>query len=395
MTRSLAALLTLIALLGCRGPNDGDEREGSVATSAIVSAQEKDVFWRKYERDRDDIEKKWKEENGGRAWAGDYLAWKESFLESALVDMFVATRDERFLDELVSRVDTVFSLRDDRIDRRDEVRGKVLPAWGRFPDVGRETRTGTWVCEMVQNGLITYPIAELVSIVERSENLGPKFGEKAARYRDRLIETVDAFDSDWDNDGAGGFYRFPRGYAKVYPPHEGRYLPYNRALLMGRTMMALAETNIGDAHRQKYRERVRNMAKFFLDDAHLPSDGDRIVWAYAPWEQTVEDVAHGGLDTDFFAIAGKHAEYTNVGRRDIDRFIQTFKRISNDPTKMAGAVNGDGGSGDQRDHNEVCGRYLGLAAHDPSIAKRCEKVIANGFDERQAGYAKMLRYRRN
>jgi hypothetical protein len=306
--------------------------------------------------------------------------------------MFIATRDEKFLDELVTRADIVFSIRDDRINRKDEVRDKVLPAWGRFPDVGRETRTGTWVCEMVQNGLITYPIAEFVRVVEASENLKPKYGDKAARYRDRLAETVDAFDADWDN--SGGFYRFPRGYAKVYPPHEGRYLPYNRALLMGRTMIALAETNIGDGRKQKYRDRVRGMAKFFLDDSHTPND--RIVWGYAPWEQTVEDVAHGGLDTDFFAIAGKH-DYANVGRGDIDRFIETFKRISNDPKKMAGAVNGDdggGGGGDQKDHNQVCGRYLGLAAHDPSIAKRCEKVIADGFDERQSGYAKMLRYRR-
>lgn len=389
--RFVALLAPVLLCAACAGdPSDASEDVGT-SQDAVVTDAELRKFWDRYRRDADDIEKSWRSNNGGRAWGGDFLAWKESFLETALVDMYVATKDPKLTDELVKRADIVFSLRDDRIHRKDEVRGKVVKAWGRFPDVGRETRTGDWVCEMVQNGLITFPIAELVSLADKSPALAARYGDKIDRYREWLVETVDAFDDDWDDGGSKGFYRFPRGYAKVYPPHEGRYLPYNRALVMGRTMVMLEDSKIGDAKKSKYRERVRKIARFFFDDAHTP--GSRYVWGYAPWEQTKEDVSHGGLDVDFFAIAGK-AGYSTVGRGDIDRFIETFQEITKQDGKLAMNVAGDHGSGDQKDANEACGRYLDLAAYDARLVKRCEKVIRDGFDPKQLGYAKTLRYRR-
>lgn len=396
MLRRLVAVGIAVALgfTGCADSAAEDDDKVGSSEAALVKPAEVNRFWQRYTRDKEDIEKQWRSDNGGRPWGGDYLAWKESFLETALVDMYAATKDVAFLDELVKRADVVFSLRDDRINRKDEVRGKIVPAWGRFPDVGRTTRTGDWVCEMVQNGLITFPIAEFVHYADNSQGLRQHFGaDKIDRYRDRLVETVDAFDADWDDNGGQGFYRFPNGYAKVYPPHEGRYLPYNRALLMGRTMIMLEASNIGDARKAKYRERVRNMAKFFLDDAKKVDSDSRLVWGYATWEQSPEDIAHGGLDVDFFAVAASH-DYSSVGRADVDRFIGTFKQVSRDPNKIARSVDGHIGGGDQKDANEACGRYLDLAAHDASLVKRCEKVIADGFDERQIGFAKTLRYRR-
>jgi len=308
--------------------------------------------------------------------------------------MYVATKDPKFLREATTRMDVVLSLRDDRIQRKDDVRGTVIPAWGRFADVGRETRSDTWVAEMVQNGLITYPIAELARVVEETPALKAELGEKAARYRDRVVETVEAFDADWDDAGEEGFYRFPKGYAKVYAAHEGRYLPYNRALVLGKTMIALEHTSIADAKKAKYRERVRNMARFFLHDA-TKIDGDtRLAWSYATWAPEVEDVSHGGLDVAFFALAGKE-DYSSVGDADVARFVETFEKISSNEKQLTSRVNGDTSGGSDDEHsNETCGRYLDLAAHDRSLANRCKTVIEEGLDERQHGYAKMLRYRR-
>ncbi len=394
----LLSLGTAALVLGCA--HDAPSDEGVTSSEALSNAKPAEVaqFWKRYnEREpKSQIGKEWHEDNGGRAWAGDYLAWKESFVETSLIDMYMATRDVAFLDELVKRIDIVFDLRDDHLEdgkgRKDEVRGKVMPAWGRYPDVGRDTRSGVWVCEMVQNGLITYPIAEFVYLADNSQTLRQHFGDKIDRYRDRVVDTVDAFDPDWE--GSAGFYRFPNGYAKVYPPHDGRFLPYNRALVMGRTMIMLEGSKVGDDKKAKYRDRVRRMARFFLDDARTMDGGHRYMWTYARWEQSApEDASHGGLDTDFFAIAGK-ASYTTVGRQDIDRFIGTFENMSKNPSKIDGNVNGGDSGSDQKDANETCGRYLDLAAHDPKLATRCEKVIADGFDEHQAGYAKMLRYRR-
>ena len=67
--------------------------------------------------------------------------------------------------------------------------------------------------------------------------------------------------------------------------------------------------------------------------------------------------------------------------------------IKNASTQMLGSLNDDRGS-DPKDANQVCGRYLDLAAYQPAFANRCRTVIENGFDERQHGYAKMLRWRR-
>jgi hypothetical protein len=189
------------------------------------------------------------------------------------------------------------------------------------------------------------------------------------------------------------FYRFPKGYARVYPPHEGRYLPYNRALVMGRTMMMLEESKLSDSKRQKYRERVKKIARFFVENArHVEG---RTVWEYATWTPPpdgVEDSSHGGLDVGFIALAGQRS-YTTIGKGDIDGFTATFKRIARDKGKIAQKVSGEY-EGDFKDSNETCGRWLDLAALDKGLAKTCSTVIGKGFDEHQAGYAKMLRWRK-
>jgi hypothetical protein len=138
--RAIVAMgMTLLATAACGTASDEDVSASD--ESELVSAAEAKTFWDRFAKDDEDVAKKWASDNGGRAWAGDYLAWKESFRQVALVEMYEATKDPAYLDELAKRIEVVFSLRDDKKNMKDVVRGKVVPAWGRYPDVGRETRT--------------------------------------------------------------------------------------------------------------------------------------------------------------------------------------------------------------------------------------------------------------
>jgi hypothetical protein len=386
-------LWTLSLLLaGCVVEVSGEDllgEEEDLTRSTAVSKHKIDRFWKRFKDD--DIRKSWASENGGRKWAGDYLAWRESMRQRALVDMYLATKDVAFLDELVKRARVVFSLRDDVRGKRDKVRGRVMKAWGRYPDVGISHRTGTWVCEMVQNGMITYPIADFVRIAHRSSALRARYGDTIARFRKKLTDTVDAFDDDWDDMGDEGFYRFPKGYGKVYPYFEGRVLHYNRPLALGRTMMLLEQAGISDHHRHKYRKRVRMMARFFLRDTWRGKSGSR-VWYFSKFNPSVENVSHGGIIAGFIALAKKR-DYTKVGRSDLEGFVETFLRITRHRDRIAATVDGKYGGYDQKDSNQACGRWLDLAAHRRDLVRRCSWVLDHGFDTQQVGFAKSLRYR--
>lgn len=387
---ALPALVAACLALGCVVDADpGDDVASEEAAATAVTKSEIAWFWKHY--DDADIVKEWHAKDGGRAIAGDWLAFHESFRQRALLDMYVATEDFAFSDELVDRIDTVMSLRDDQLGRKDEVRGKVMKAWGRFPDVGIDHRTGTWVCEMVQNGMITVPIAAFVRLATHSKAVEQRYGAAyVAKLREKLAETLDAFDADWDGGGDEGFYRFPKGYGKVWAPFEGAYLPYNRPLSLGTAMIHLEDGGIGDQHAAKYRERVRKMARFFLHRAWM-KEGN-MVWRYATWNATLENVSHASIVAEFVSAAG-HTSYATVGHGDVDDLIGTFRDVTRHASKLSGYVDGSAGM-DQKDDNQACGRWLDLASHEPKLVERCAKVLAAGFDSKEVGYAKTLRYRK-
>ena len=153
-------------------------------------------------------------------------------------------------------------------------------------------------------------------------------------------------------------------------------------------MAALIESDIGDHLRGKLRERVRKMARFFIRDARV--DNGTYVWNYATWTPGVEDVSHAGIDVEFIAAAG-HVKDTSVGDGDIKLFMETFRRITNDESKVDHLVNGAGG-GDQKDNDQACGRWLALASYDRTLIRRCDKAIEHD-DPMSLGFARTLRYR--
>lgn len=356
------------------------------------NAPEVQAFWKEFKNKDVDIAKEWAKDDGGRAWAGDFLAFHESLRQVALVDMYYATKSTEFLDEAERRMRVVLSLRDNQKNQKDVIRGKVLPSWGRYPDTGGGPRKDLWTVEMQQVGMITYPMAMAMKAIHDDAALKPKYGAFETELRDALVLAIDAFDGEWTDASSEGFYKFPKGYGRVWPAFEGAYLPYNRPLGLGRAMAYLVDVGVPAAKSDKYKERVKKLGAFFKGDTH--KSGSHVVWNFATWNTSAENFSHAAIDASFIAIAGRYP-WSGISKSDVNDFIASFEFLTKNPMQIASYVDGSGGGNgtfDAKDANQSCGRWLELADWVPKLTKNCGPALAAGFDSKQVGEAKVLRY---
>ena len=93
---------------------------------------------------------------------GGRLAWGESYLLAALVEMFAVSHDDTHAAHIVALGDWIDRARDDLHGRRDEVRNRIMPAWSSAHY--SKGRRYTWA---VHTGMIAAPLARFAAIVKR------------------------------------------------------------------------------------------------------------------------------------------------------------------------------------------------------------------------------------
>ncbi len=158
---------------------------------------------------------------------------------------------------------------------------------------------------VVHDGMITYPIAMLVEIVQADPDLRAPYAEKAQHYLQTMRRNIfDRWERYWlDTAEGAGAYRGVEAPTMRYP---NRILPHNQYLALGRTYLVLADAT-GDAF---YRERAEKMARNFKQ--YLVERDGACVWHYWDWVENAqpgnsgfEDRSHATIDVDFVRQAAR------------------------------------------------------------------------------------------
>jgi hypothetical protein len=253
--------------------------------------------------------------------SGAELAWGESYRLMAYVAMYEASGDVEYLEKVMGRFDEIIKIRDDKKMVKDEIRGRILPAWCSTKYTGGKEYA--WI---VHAGMITYPITRFAYLILRDSELKEHYGEKARGYVAAIEETVHAFDDAWREDRSKneGWY---------YGDYLEKGLPLNQQNALGRTLAALWLAT----GKEQYRERAEKLANFFNNC--LKRIDNRYVWSYWPYGGSAEDISHAAINVDF-AFTCYRANIL-FAKRDMIRFANTLKACIREEG-FAGKVDGSG-----------------------------------------------------
>ncbi len=270
------------------------------------------------------------------------LAWAESYVLMSFVSAYEGTQDIAYLDRVFEHAAIIMANRDDRQNRKDEIRGKIMPAWS----TGAYTK-GKRYAWNVHAGMITYPIARACYLVRRD-----KLGIETDDMVKLLTESVDCFDPDWrdgpvDNEG---YY---------HAPSLKGVLPYNQQNATGRTMVMLWMIT-GE---QKHRDRAAKLAYYFKNRLRTIGEGEtaRYDWSYRGTSGS-EDLSHAAINADFAFVSYRAGIVFDP--QDMHRFARTLHHCRQ-KEGFAGAVNGRGGG----QQGQQAGRWGHLAMVDRSLRR--------------------------
>lgn len=154
----------------------------------------------------------------------------------------------------------------------------------------------------VHDGMVTYPVAQLIEAVYRTPALHERYLGKAQAYERLLAKHfLDRWQKTWtDLPDGRGLYKFTPHQTQRFPDTS---LPHNQYLALARTWLVLQSVP-GVERRDEYRDRAARMARNFK--AHMKSNGQAYLWNYwdfLPTENvprhSPEDIGHGSIDVGF------------------------------------------------------------------------------------------------
>jgi hypothetical protein len=327
--------------------------------------------------------------------AAGNLAWRESWLMMSLMEMYRATGDCWFLDELVHHADLVWSWRDNLRGKQCEVRQRSLPAWG-----STGFSNNKWHVWLVHAGTIMAPIADFTRLAFEKDELRASYGSKAREYLALINDTCEAFDDDWVEDCDTGYYKFPDGYFTQlggYDPLDPHPLPINMYGAFAITLIdfASAAKLINDQDTwAKYQSRAEKMARFTFDKIQLGATPETFNWNYGFGRmKTPEDSSHGGLTVMFIYKA--FCNKIVFTRQDMESFSEVFtRRIIRPDGSLSSGVNGSNMYGSEESIQNVAFFWIDLCVVSREVFAPCHEIIINRQqDLEQLGFAKVLKWK--
>ena len=275
------------------------------------------------------------------------LAWGESYMMMGYVAMYEGTRDERYLNTLLGRIERVLANRGDRIGQADDYRGRIMPCWINQTNTG-EPR----IAYAVHNGMIIYPMVRLVVALQQDPAMSLKHADIMARILADAEQIVQAYEPEWREGPAPdeGWY---------YCPDLKADLPFNQQNALGRAMLALYAAT-GNT---QYRDRAAKLAKYFKYRLRRINGQDgRYVWDYWTHRAEFEDVSHAAQNVDFVYTCYRAGIVFT--RPDIKRFIHTFQHV----TQTSGFSDHIDGTGKGK-FGIIVGGWTHLAHQDASLRR--------------------------
>lgn len=296
------------------------------------------------------------------------LAWGVSYGMMALNVLYEATGDTRYLARQADVVERVLAKRDSDLAAAhgpepyvDYQRGRTLCSWGTSHySAGRHT------CWLVHAGMLLYPMAEYVRLVEAGGERTRALLRRAHAIVPALEETLREFDAEWrDGPQPGqGYYVFP----------NGDLVPNNQMNAPGRALFLLADVT-GKA---KYRDRACKLAAYFRSKLTHVADGDYYLWAYSqktpdgPPGQG-EDLSHAAINAHFAYVAWERG--ASFADADMERLTRTLTRgLYLGGGEMAATL---GGREPNDDYTGQCGRWGFLARFDPGVETAIQEYAAS------------------
>lgn len=181
-------------------------------------------------------------------------------------------------------------------------------------------------CEyQVHDGMVTYPVAQLIVQIRKRKDLPARYQRKAEAYLALLHQHfIRRWEKTWvDVPPDAGLYAFTKNPTQRFP---GYSLPHNQYLAPGRTCLTLARLK-GYEGARLCADRARKMATYFKRHLRLTDEG-AYVWNYwdpLPTENVgshIEDCSHGTIDIGFAISAAHH--HVVFTREDLHRFARTY-----------------------------------------------------------------------
>lgn len=293
--------------------------------------------------------------------ASGTLAWGEAYIMMGYAAMFRGTSDPAYLMSLADHAQSVLAQRDSVLGLKDYA-GKSRPCW----QATKYSANGKGYCWVVHTGMITYPMADLVYLVNQSSALaalpfkaGKTLGQVATQVLSDLKQSVATHDFQWKNGPktGEGYYQGDPAASAVVPSVAGKALPLNQMNAMGRTLVLLWKITADSA----YKTKAQALCTYLKN--RLTLSGNAYVWTYwgTTWKQgDGEDISHAAINVDLAVLCRQHGlVFTDT---DMQRFGYTlFDKVHKTSSTTADYVDGTGGG----TYAQQLGRWLNLAPWEP------------------------------
>lgn len=309
---------------------------------------------------------------------GGSLAWGESYLLAALAEMLETGRDPRHAAQFVALADHVLASRDDRQNLRDEVRGRVMPAWGSTKY--SKDRRFAWA---VHTGMLAAPMAGFAGTIGRDPALKARFGADAARLLRAAEASVAAFAGEY-REGPG------TGEGHMVCPYLGKHLPLNMQNALARAWIAIDDAT----GRTDHRDRIERLARFMKNRMRTGPEAS-VVWGYWPplsgEDKTFEDISHASINVDFMVLCQERGIVFDRG--DLAALEVTLLRL----VLLADDRVGDraGPNVKFNSYADAVLRWGRLGRHRPAVQTRLESFLdgaaAKASAQRQLGIALLMK----
>lgn len=252
-----------------------------------------------------------------------HFAWIVHYWIRAWLAMARLTHDSKYMDCCVSFIDYMFDHTDERRIRRGEIAenyirdpagyqgsGEGGPFWKR----GRDAI-------VLNTGQISHAILLFVDAVYSDRVLWRGYAADADRYFAEAIRAVDAFNSDWRDDGDKGGYRYrdSGGSGRLGETRAA----FNQSATMVRAHLLIHKWRPDIARAAK----VRRLARYWIDDFYTPQSDGTATWRYIihPEYPEIEDAGHASVDLDFL-VAAYESGLTDLTDGHISALTKTYLR---------------------------------------------------------------------
>lgn len=259
-----------------------------------------------------------------KSYNGSQYSWGWSYVANSLIDMYEATKDEKYIRLLIPQIEYILTQTDEKLGIESFTdSGLSLPAWS---DDGYYTSGKYNYVYPVHTGMIVLPILRLVNVIK--ENKLEEYREVANKF---LIASGDALaihnsDIMWKN------FSESEGFYMGHPYGEGIVSEASRIALPNRIFIYLAACGLYDklTNGSVYTERIEKSLRYFKNSLlKYDKDYDAYYWSY--WKEVNpkrwEDISHASLTVYGIFILYEEVGFTVFTKKDILKFGNIIYKV--------------------------------------------------------------------